>query len=334
MGALKSVSVADIKARGSIKDNDVARLRQAYYADSIITPEEAEALFRLNDACPVQDPAWADCFVEMITDYLVEQVQPEGYLTAENARWLIDRMSADGKVETKTELELLINVIDKARWVPASLVRFALEQVKAAVLTGEGPTRSGLDLGPGIVTEGDVELLRRILYACGGDGSIAITQAEAEILFDIDDATADAANHPSWQDLFVKAVANCVMSASNYAAPSREEALARNAWLERRGELDIGAVLSGMGSAVAGVLGRYRAQSTEEAAIARLERQKVEIITHEEITPVEAAWLGARIARDGRTTANEAALLRFLKCEAPSLHPDLQKLLDAAGKAA
>ena len=89
-----------------------------------------------------------------------------------------------------------------------------------------------------------------------------------------------------------------------------------------------------MGSAVAGVLGRYRAQSTEEAAIARLERQKVEIITHEEITPVEAAWLGARIARDGRTTANEAGLLRFLKCEAPSLHPDLQKLLDAAGKAA
>ena len=48
MGALKSVSVADIKARGSIKDNDVARLRQAYYADSIITPEEARVSKQRN----------------------------------------------------------------------------------------------------------------------------------------------------------------------------------------------------------------------------------------------------------------------------------------------
>ena len=39
----------------------------------------------------------------------------------------IERISRDGRVETKTELELLVNVLDKARWAPQSLVRFALD---------------------------------------------------------------------------------------------------------------------------------------------------------------------------------------------------------------
>src|SRR5262245_8312981 len=153
MAVLSAVSVAEIKARGSIKDADVLKLRRSYYDDGSISLEEAETILALNDACPVQDPAWADCFVETITDYLVEQAQPEGYLTVENAQWLIDRVSRDGNVETKTELELLVNVLDKARWAPQSLVRFALDQVKNAVLDGTGPLRSGKKLEPGIVSE-------------------------------------------------------------------------------------------------------------------------------------------------------------------------------------
>ena len=86
-----------------------------------------------------------------ITDYLVEQAPPQGYLTAENAQWLIERIGQDGRVDSKTELELLVNVLDKARWAPQSLVRFALEQVKDAVVSGTGPLRSGKKLEPGIV---------------------------------------------------------------------------------------------------------------------------------------------------------------------------------------
>ena len=85
MAVLSAVSIAEIKARGSIKDADVLKVRRNYYDDGIITAEEAEAILALNDACPVQDPAWADCFVETITDYIVEQAKPEGYLTTENA---------------------------------------------------------------------------------------------------------------------------------------------------------------------------------------------------------------------------------------------------------
>jgi hypothetical protein len=334
MGVLSAVSIAEIKARGSIKDADVLKVRRNYYDDGKISAEEAEAILALNDACPVQDPAWADCFVETITDYMVEQAPPQGYLTVENSQWLIDRIAKDGRVETKTELELLVSVLDRARWAPQSLVRFALEQVKAAVLSGTGPLRSGKRLEPGRVCEGDVDLLRRVLYAFGGDGSIAVTRPEAEVLFDVNDATADADNHPSWTDLFVKAIANCVMSASDYAPPPREVALAREAWLDRRGDLTLDAILAGMAGGLQGLFAGYRRQSPEELAIARLTRQKIEIVTHEAITPAEAGWLAERIGRGGKLTPNERALLGFIKAESPQIDPVLQELVERATAAA
>jgi hypothetical protein len=336
MSVLSAVSVAEIKARGSIKDADVLKLRRNYYDDGRITAEEADVLFALNDACPVQDPAWAECFVEAITDYIVDQAKPEGYLTADNAQWLIERIAKDGHVESKTELELLVSVLDKARWAPQSLVRFALDQVKDAVINGTGPLRSGKLLEPGVVTEADVDLLRRILYAFGGDGNIAITEPEAEVLFDIDAATAGADNHPSWSDLFVKAIANCVMAASGYAMPSREEALARDAWLDRRGDLSLDKVVGGMvpASGIMGLFGIYREQTPEERAIARLTQQKIEIVTNEAVTMPEAEWLSRCINRHEPLTPNERALLMFLKAESPSIHPSLQALVDKAAAAA
>lgn len=334
MGVLGTLPIAEIKARGSIKDADVLKLRRSYYSDGEITPDEAEIIFALNDACPVQDPGWADCFVETITDYIVDQAKPEGYLTTDNADWLIARISKDGRIETKTEMELLVSVLDKARWAPQSLVRFALEQVKSAVLSGNGPLRSGKMLEPGVVTEGDVDLLRRILYSFGGDGNLAITQPEADILFDIDTATADADNHPSWGDLFVKAITNSVMAASGYATPSREEVLARDAWLDRRGELSLDKIVSGMTSGIRGLFSGYEERSDEERAIARLEQQKIEIVTNEAVTAVEASWLAGRIGRDGMVSPNEKALLMFLKAESPSIHPSLQALVDKVAAAA
>jgi hypothetical protein len=334
MAVLNAVSIAEIKARGSIKDADVLKVRRNYYDDGVITAEEADTIFALNDACPVQDPAWADCFIETITDYLVEQAEPRGYLTAENAQWLIARIARDGQVETKTELELLVNVLDKARWAPQSLVRFALEQVRTAVVDGAGPLRSGKTLEPGRVCEAEVDLLRRILYSFGGDGNIAVTRPEAEVLFDIDAATAEADNHPAWTDLFVKAIASCVMAASGYAAPPREIALAQEAWLDRRGDLSLDAILSGMGAGLKGLFGGYREQTEEERAIARLTHQKIEIITHEAVTAAEATWLAERIGRGGKLTPNVRALLAFLKAESPAIDPALQPLLERATVAA
>ncbi|HEU0060887.1 MAG TPA: hypothetical protein VFR19_13485 [Hyphomicrobiaceae bacterium] len=334
MGVLSAVSVPEIKARGSIKDADVLKLRRSYYEDGSISAEEAETILALNDACPIQDPAWADCFIETLTDYIVDQAEPQGYLTAENADWLIRRLAKDGQIGSKTELDLLLNVLDKARWVPQSLVRFALDQVRDAIVDNAGPLRAGKAHGRPSVGEADVDLLRRVLYSFGGDGNIAVTQAEAEVLFDIDAATAAADNHPSWSDLFVKAIANCVLGASGYAAPPRGVALARDAWLERRGELSIDEVLAGMSGGRKNLFGGYRQQSVEEQAIARLTQQKIEIITRETMTPTEVSWLALRIGRDGKLTANERALLMFLKAESPAIDPLIGDILLRAATAA
>ncbi len=334
MSADKSVFISEIKDRGVIKDTDVQKLRKTYYDDGQISAGEADALFDLNDSCEAQDTSWVDCFVEMLTDYVVNQAEPEGYVTAENAEWLWAKVSQDGKVDSKTELELLINVLDKARWSPQSLVKLALEQVRDAVLTGDGPLRAGRQLTAGEISEAEVDLLRRVLYAFGGDGNIAITRTEADVLFEINDGTADGNNHPAWQDLFVKAIGNCVMTASGYAAPSREEALAREQWLNRRGDLSGGNLASAAVSGLGSIFAVYRELSPEERAIARLERHKVEIVTAEEVTPAEADWLAERIGRDGKVSANEQALLTFLAQDTPKLAPALQGLIERFAKAA
>jgi hypothetical protein len=331
MGVVSAVSVDEIRARGSIRDSDVVALRRAYYADGRISEAEADVLFELNQACPVQDAAWADCFVEMLTDYVVHQAIPEGYVTAENAQWLMSRVMVDGAVASKTELELVINVLDKSRWSPESLVVFVLEQIKSSVIEGNGPLRAGRNLTPGVIAEAEVDLLRRVLYAFGGDGNIAITRREAEVLFEINDAVSESDNHPSWRDLFVKALTNCIMSASGYATPTREQVLAQEAWLDRRGDLSLGNMVGGFGR---GVFEAYREQSSEERAIERLERQKIAIVTNEAVTPVEAAWLAKRIGANGRLSANEEELIAFIRAESCRIAPELEDRIVELHKAA
>jgi hypothetical protein len=334
MGVLKSVGIDEIVERGSIKDVDVLKLRAAYYEDGTISSDEADMLLAANTASPVQDPGWAPFLVEAITDYIVNQVPPEGYITAENAAWLIRHISKDGLVATKTELDLLVTVLDKARWSPASLVHFALAQVREAVLNDRGPLRASSAPADREISEAEVELVRRILYAFGGDGGVAVTRAEAEVLFDINDAIGNKPN-PAWTDLFVKAIANVLMATSGYAVPSREEALRREEWLDRRGDLSIGAIAKAMTELSLGsIWGSFQEQTPEERALARLERQRIEIITNEQITEGEAAWLAERFGRDGRMTANEAALLAFLKRESPHVHPALAELIDRTSVAA
>ncbi|MDX2306760.1 MAG: hypothetical protein NW216_00815 [Hyphomicrobium sp.] len=335
MGVLKAVDVPSVLKEGRILDVDVARMRRSYYDDGVINATEADQLLTLNRTCGAESDAWGQLFVEALTDYLVNQVEPEGYVTANNVAWLITRVAPKGAIETKSELDLVINVLDRSRWSPESLSRLALEQVRRAVVDGQGPLRAGSAIGPGVVTDAEVDLIRRILYAFGGDGNIAVTRAEAEVLFDIEDAVADNHPTPAWTDLFSKAVANVILGASGYAPPSREEALRAEAWLTRRGDLAPEAFLTAaVTTSLSTIWDCYRSQSPEERALARLERQRIEIITNEEISDTEAQWIVGRLTRDGKLTPTETALVDFLKSEAPVLHPEIEALVAAEGRAA
>src|SRR6478672_2357227 len=105
MGALGLLAVEEIIRNGSIRDVDVLRLRSALQGDGIASADEAELLFRLNEACPLQHPAWADFFVETLTDYVVDQSEPEGYLTTDDAKRLVDRVTSGGRSPRKVELD-------------------------------------------------------------------------------------------------------------------------------------------------------------------------------------------------------------------------------------
>lgn len=325
MSGLRSLPIEEIVKRGSIEGSDIRALRRVFCEDGIVAAEEADILLKLNHACRIKPVEWADFFIEALTDYLVFQERPQGYLTSANAHWLIDRISYDGHVRSKVELELVVNVLDKARWAPVSLAKFALNQVKSAVLGGDGPLRDGKARAPGEITVGEVELIRRILYAFGGDGHVAVTCDEADILFDIDEAVANSRPNPAWTDLFVKAITNVVMASSGYGVPFREEALRQEAELEDATEQSsvLTALLSMMQTNLAAVRDSYHDQTTEERALARLEHQRIEIITHEEITAAEASWLVSRLGRDGRLSPSETALVSYLEHESPKIHPVL-----------
>ena len=97
---------------------------------------------------------------------------------------------------------------------PVKLASFALEQVKWGVIRSQGYVGACHQNEPGVVDKAETELVRRILFAFGGDGNISITRQEAGILFDINDATDEKKNDPAWSDLFVKALANFLLSTS------------------------------------------------------------------------------------------------------------------------
>jgi hypothetical protein len=331
MGIRQSLDLEALKAKDALTGEDVLALRRAFFEDGTVAPDEAEALFMLNRRAPAHGHEWNVLFVEALTDYVVNQALPRGYVTSDNAQWLVDRISVDGIVERASELELVVKIIESAAYVPEGLVTFALQQVHRSVVEGRSIADPDFPREPGIVTADEVELIRRILYGFGGAGNIAISRAEAEVLFDINDETDESRNDPAWSDLFVKAIANYLMAASGYQVPSREEALRREEWLEERDELSFGSVLGKMlQGGLSDAFGGYREQDWEEAALERLERQHRAIVTAEEVTESEAGWLIERIGRDGQLRVNERALVSFLRAESPRLHPSLEPLLGRA----
>ncbi|TIW39840.1 MAG: hypothetical protein E5V72_25235 [Mesorhizobium sp.] len=329
MGELTmSAPVAGLTSKNRITAEDVVMLRREVFGDGVVTRGEAEALFALDAMAKDKCAQWPVFFVEAVTDFIVHQEKPAGYISQDNADWLVRAISRDGMVDSRTELELLVHVLEKAKSSPNGLCVYALAQVANAVLDGKGPLMHEGKLVPGLIAKAEVELLRRILYAHGGDGNIAITRAEAEMLFKINERTATANNDPSWNDLFVKAIGNFVMCSAGYEAPRRDVALRRDSFFEQA-ELGIGSFFGRMVSGgLAGIMEAYRApgdiesewESKNKAAEALARRA-------ETIDASEAKWLAERIG-DRPLRENERALLTLIKHASPEIHPVLKPLID------
>jgi hypothetical protein len=209
-----------IVARGEVNSADILALRQAIFGEIAVTPDEVEALFVIDEGTERRVPEWRMLFLEALTDWLVRQQEPAGYVTQAQADWLIARIGADQRVRDGTELELVVRVLEMADAAPASLAVFGLALVTRSVVENDG-----------VISAEEVERMRRLMFAPTGPGRLAISREEAAALFDLNDATRGRANDPSWTDFFKRAVANAVTAAAGWAAPGREEALRRERWL-------------------------------------------------------------------------------------------------------
>lgn len=311
-----------IQRQGTINDADILALRKSIFGDNAVTVSEADTLFAINNINGKPE-AWQEFFIDALTDFLVQQTMPHGYINQANAIWLMSHIDHDGLVETHTEIELLLNIMKRAHNVTDELETYALNQVKYAVLNGSGYLGSERSHNPGTIGSADVDMLKRVLYAVSSQSGIGISKLEAEAIFDLNDACANTDNHESWSRLFVGAIANYIMVLAAWEEPSAKEALRRENWL---GERHKGIVLPdfmGFGDALKAIFSRsddLQYSNANSAATQWAER----------IDAQEASWLIKRLSRDGQLHDNERALLRFLKEESPHIHESLLPYLDVA----
>ena len=112
----------ELLADGIIDAAEVKELKEILYADGVIDTEEAEFLFEINDAVSGKenDSNWETLFIDAITSYLLEDENSPGEIDEEEAKWLYEKIKADGQIDG-TEKNLLLNLKSKAKSFPSNL---------------------------------------------------------------------------------------------------------------------------------------------------------------------------------------------------------------------
>lgn len=306
------------------------QVRRAIYSHDQLTPSDMELVFSVARRAGRQPCAeWTALFCEALADYMVHQNDPADYIPQDKADWLAATLAKNGGICTKTEFAMLIDVMTHALGVPTSLSTFALSEIKTAIIQGRRDAITGEDHPAGVVTKADVEALRAVLYAAKTGTPGHVTREEADVLFDIAHATAQA--DPSFDDLFARAIGNYLM-AINLHVPDAAEALHFEKWLDQKEDL-LGFASRMFHRAPAGNSFNLL-QSPAQAVEADMAQQDADdealLDAKKDITDSEAAWLIAHLTHDGELSSAEKRLLQFLAAQARSIAPPLRALLDKA----
>ena len=107
----------------------------------------------------------------------------------------------------------------------------ALTVVRDGVITGEGPTTRGRVHFSRALDADDAAWCARILTATAVEHQ-PVSRAEAEALFEINDAAAERSDEGRFDDLLAKAVVHHAASASGLPVPSRTVALSPETAIE------------------------------------------------------------------------------------------------------
>jgi len=182
----------------------------------------------------------------------------------------------------------------------------------------------------GRVDAADVATLRRLIYGGGGDGDLGVTRAEADALFDINNACRSAANDPAWATFFAEAVGACLIAVSPFRQPSREAAARDEAWL--RGRTSLGEFAKGMARAP-DLQGAVREildpdGDAEDEWSGENDRFETAQMAALEINDEEARWLIGRLSPD-KLSEPERRLIEFLRGRSPKVSDLVKPLLNA-----
>jgi hypothetical protein len=197
---------AEFRASGRITADYVQRLRRAIYQNGSIERAEAEFLFHVNRQSRGDDPAWAEFYVEALTDFFYWREGSDSQLTEDAERMLFGWIGPGPAVDDPTELRFLLNLFFRTNACSERLRAFVLRAVEQSVLYSERALFGHAGRRAGVIDKADVEVIRRLIYGSAGQNGLAISRIEAEFLFALNRATAGAENDPAWHDLFVKAI--------------------------------------------------------------------------------------------------------------------------------
>lgn len=297
---------ATLKAGGRVTAEDVVAVRREVWPDGAISAEEAESLFELHRLASDPGPEWADFFIEAMCEHVVNGQEPKGYVDDGKAAWLIGQIEADGEglpPRAAIDLELVVKILDRALNCPASLKSWALGRIEQAVARDR---RVGGD---------EVNLLRRIVFACGGDGALTVSQDEAQALWRIKDICLQSENDPGWKTFFVQAVANHLMAFSSYRPLERGETARLEAFVNDTSSSVLG-FLNRMRDASFGDALKQARDDLVESGPSAADHDRA-VAAANEIAPAEKDWLDGRILADGARDDYEEALLAFIAEESP-----------------
>ncbi|KIZ37676.1 MULTISPECIES: hypothetical protein [Rhodopseudomonas] len=124
-----------------------------------------------------------------------------------------------------------IGIIDPSRIADRFTAAQALGIVRDGVITGEGPTTRGRVHFSRTLDAADAAWCVQILTA-DAVANQPVSRAEAEALFEINDAAAERKDEGSFDDLFAKAIVHHAAAASGLPVPSRSVALSPDVAIE------------------------------------------------------------------------------------------------------
>lgn len=199
-----------------------------------------------------------------------------------DANGLLQKLGASSSGLSESQVASLINIIEKSDGVPKPIIDWLIKKLSDDIILS------------GRVDSVACHNLRHLLFSCASDNGTIISEAEAEILFIIKDATIKGNNAPEWKDFFSKAIANHLM-AHNFDDIQAKVNRADYAFHKQN-----------FFKMVAEVLGN------KSESVWQNSHTQSQIESDNKITGIENAWLDKNISKDGKIDEYDQAVLDFI----------------------